>query len=82
MLLTLQVAHQAALSELAACLVPGQPGFGEVLARLNGAEGQPLLSLGNDFKLGGDLADRLAEIDGLSDIKLVPKAGPRLHRAA
>ncbi|WP_379546557.1 DNA polymerase III subunit alpha [Qipengyuania sp. DSG2-2] len=82
MLLTLEVQHQAALSELATCLVPGQPGFGEVQARLTTAEGAPLVSLGNDFKLGGNLADRLMEIDGLANIKLVPKAGPRLHRAA
>ncbi len=82
MLLTLEVATEAALAELAACLTIGQPGHGEVQVRLEAGDARPLLSLGNDFKLGGELADRLGEVDGLSAIKLVPKSGPRLHRAA
>ena len=82
MLLTLTVSNETALSELAACLVPGQPGFGEVQVRLEAGEFRPVLSLGNDYKLAGALADRLGEVDGISEVKLVPKSGPRLHRAA
>lgn len=82
MLLTLEVATEAATAELAACLVPGQPGHGEVQVRLEAGNARPLLTLGNDFKLGGELADRLGQVEGLSAIKLVPKSGPRLHRAA
>ena len=83
MLLTLEVASEAALNELALALQPGPPGHGEVQVALElGGEQRPVLRLGHDYKVDGKLADTLGRIDGLSNITLVPKAGPQLHRAA
>ena len=64
-------------------LQPGPPGHGEVQIALDlGTADSPVLSLGHDYKVDGKLADTLGRIDGLSNIVLVPKAGPKLHRAA
>ncbi len=76
MLLTLDVEHETALRELALALVPGAAGCGEVLARIHAGEGQaPLMRLGRDFALDGDLVDRLASIEGLANVTLVPRRG-------
>ena len=40
------------------------------------------MRLGHDYKVDGKLADTLGRIEGLSNIVLVPKTGPQLHRAA
>ncbi len=83
MLLTLDVASEAALGELALALQPGPPGHGEVQIALDlGVEERPVLRLGHDYKIDGALADTLGRIEGLSNITLVPKTGPQLHRAA
>ena len=83
MLLTLNVESEAALGELALALQPGPPGHGEVQIALDlGTADSPVLRLGHDYKVDGKLADTLGRIDGLSNIVLVPKAGPKLHRAA
>ena len=83
MLLTLNVASETALQELALALQPGPPGHGEVQIALDlGTEQRPMLRLGHDYKVDGKLADTLGKIEGLSNITLVPKTGPKLHRAA
>ncbi|MBB3032731.1 DNA polymerase III subunit alpha [Alteriqipengyuania lutimaris] len=83
MLLTLDVETEAALGELALALQPGPPGHGEVQVALDiGTADHPVLRLGHDYKVDGKLADTLGRIEGLSNIVLVPKTGPKLHRAA
>ncbi|NCP18092.1 MAG: DNA polymerase III subunit alpha [Erythrobacter sp.] len=83
MLLTLDVQSEAALGELALALQPGPPGHGEVQIALDlGDDRRPVMRLGHDYKVDGKLADTLGRIEGLSNIVLVPKAGPKLHRAA
>ena len=83
MLLTLDVASETALQELSLALQPGPPGYGEVQIALDlGSEQRPVLRLGNDFKVDGKLADTLGKIEGIANITLVPKTGPKLHRAA
>ena len=77
MLLTLEVRTVEALQELRLALREGQPGRGEVLARLRIGEGsEPLVRLGRDFDLDGELAERLAHIDGLAHISLTTRMGP------
>ncbi len=57
-------------------LVPGAEGCGEVLARLNAGVGQaPVVRLGRDFQLYGELVERLASIEGLANVSLVPRRG-------
>jgi DNA polymerase-3 subunit alpha len=76
MLLTLDVLTPEALQELRLALGEGEPGRGEVLARLRIGEGDPLVRLGRDFDLDGELAERLAHIDGLANISLTTRRGP------
>jgi DNA polymerase-3 subunit alpha len=76
MVLTLEVWTPDALRELRRALAEGEAGRGEVLARLRIGDGAgPLLRLGRDFELGGELAERLAEIEGLSGISLTARRG-------
>ena len=83
MLLTLEVSSEAALGELALALQPGPPGHGEVQIALDLGRGErPVMRLGHDYKVDGKLADALERIEGISNITLVPKTGPKLHRAA
>ena len=83
MLLTLDVMNETALGELALALQPGPPGHGEVQIALDiGGENRPVLRLGHDYKVDGNLAETLGRVDGLANITLVPKTGPKLHRAA
>jgi DNA polymerase-3 subunit alpha len=77
MLLTLDVRTPEALQELRLALSQGEPGRGEVLARLRIGEGsEPLVRLGRDFDLDGELAERLAHIDGLENVSLTTRRGP------
>jgi DNA polymerase-3 subunit alpha len=76
MLLTLDVLTPEALQELRLALRDGEAGRGEVLARLRTDEGtQPLVRLGRDFDLDGELAERLAHIDGLANVALTTRRG-------
>ena len=51
-------------------------GRGEVLARLKtGGAHEPVLRLGRDFQLDGDLAERLAQIDGVHNVSLSARRG-------
>ncbi len=76
MLLTLDIHSVDALHDLKMELIPGADGRGEVLARLhtgNGAE--PLVRLGRDFQLDGELAERLEQMEGLSNVSLSTRRG-------
>jgi len=70
------VETRAALDALAAALEPGRAGHGEVLVRvrIDGSR-DPLLRLGRDFALGGELVDRLSSVPGLADVALTPVRG-------
>lgn len=81
--LRLEVHTPEALQELALLLVPGAPGKGEVLARLRTASGvQPLVQLGRDFHLDGELAEQVAGIEGITAVALAAKRGPALRLVA
>jgi len=83
MLLTLDVLTAEALQELRLALAPGEPGRGEVIARLRiGEERDPQMRLGRDFNLDGELAERLAEIGGLANVSLTTRKGPSLKLVA
>ena len=74
--LRLEVDRVEALSELALMLTPGAPGKGEVLARLRiGTAGDPLVRLGRDFCLDGELAEQVAAIEGVTGVSLSAKRG-------
>ena len=76
MLLSLDVHDAGALQELRLALAPGQPGHGEVLVRLKtGAEDEPLLRLGRDFALDGDLAEQLTSLPGIGNVSLGVRRG-------
>ncbi|MXO61362.1 DNA polymerase III subunit alpha [Altererythrobacter salegens] len=76
MLLTLDVLTAEALTQLRMALSDGAEGRGEVLARLHIGEPQePLVRLGRDFELDGELVDRLALVDGLENVSLTPRKG-------
>ncbi|QYU68656.1 DNA polymerase III subunit alpha [Leptolyngbya sp. 15MV] len=76
MLLKLEVHEVGALETLKELLVPGVAGNGEVHATIKtGAAREPVLRLGRDFALDGDLAERLADVDGLANVALTTRRG-------
>lgn len=76
MQLTAEVFQPEAIEALATMLEAGQPGHGEVVLHLRiGAEEEPQMLLGRDFKLGGDMLDQLSGIPGLSNVSLKPIRG-------
>ncbi|MCR2833663.1 DNA polymerase III subunit alpha [Parerythrobacter lacustris] len=76
MLLTLDVRDAAALHDLKLELGPGTPGHGEVMVTLRtGADIEPQLRLGRDYALDGELAERLAAIEGLDKVSLTTRRG-------
>jgi DNA polymerase-3 subunit alpha len=76
MVLHLDVLSEAVLPELALLLTGGAEGRGEVLARLHISEGPaPLVRLGSDFMIDGELAERLASLEGLANVSLSAKRG-------
>ncbi|MGN6356350.1 MAG: DNA polymerase III subunit alpha [Novosphingobium sp.] len=71
MILTLEIDRPEAVAELALALPPGPEGRGEVRARLRtGGTEEPLLRLGDSFALDGELAERVATIEGVSKVSL------------
>ena len=76
MVLRLDVHSAAALRDLAQLLPSGADCRGEVIARLctGGAE-EPIVRLGRDFQLDGELAERLASVDGLANVALTTRRG-------
>jgi DNA polymerase-3 subunit alpha len=84
MLLTLNVDRIAAVQELALLLRPGAKACGEVVVRLQLEDGRDqVVRLGRDFELDGDFAERLSEVEGLSEISLTARrAGDHLRLVA
>jgi DNA polymerase-3 subunit alpha len=81
--LRLDITAPEALGELALLLQPGSPGKGEVVARLRtGGPREPLVRLGRDFHLDGDLAEQVAAIPGVAAVGLSAKRGPSLRLVA
>jgi DNA polymerase-3 subunit alpha len=80
MLLQLEVSSPEALGELAALLPRDPAGTGEVRARLRtGGTSEPLIRLGRDFHLDGELVERLIEIDGLANVALSARGDRHLR---
>ena len=76
MLLTLDVHDAGALQELRMALASGQPGHGEVVVRLKtNTDDEPVLRLGRDFALDGELAELLANVPGISNLALGSRRG-------
>ena len=83
MLLTLDVLDTGAIEALAAELSPGPDGRGEVRVRLHtGGTTEPVVRLGGNFHLDGELAERLASLDGLANVQLTTQRGPNLRLVA
>jgi DNA polymerase-3 subunit alpha len=82
--LSLEIGEPEALAALRLLLVPSDDGKGEVLARLHtGAGRDPLVRLGGNFALDGELAERIQEIPGISRVSLRAKpAGAKLRLVA
>jgi DNA polymerase-3 subunit alpha len=77
MVLRLDVLRPEALGNLREMLVGGADGRGEVIVTLRtGGENEPVLRLGRDFQIDGDLAERLASVDGLANVALTARRGP------
>ncbi|MDP3905576.1 DNA polymerase III subunit alpha [Novosphingobium sp.] len=76
MVLQLDISRIDALQELAQLLVRGASGRGEVIARLlTGQDEQPMFRLGTDFQLDGELAERLANVEGIANVSLTAQRG-------
>jgi DNA polymerase-3 subunit alpha len=84
MLLTLEASEPDALHALRLLLAPSGTGTGEVLARLRtGAEHDPLVRLGGNFELDGELAERIQDIPGIMHVSLRAKpSGAHLRLVA
>ncbi len=76
MVLKLDILRPDVLPDLAMLLQRGADGRGEVLARLRTGTGQePLVRLGRDFQLDGEVAERLASLEGLANVSLTARRG-------
>ena len=76
MRLDVEVLDMGGLQGLASLLAPGKPGYGEVVVRLLiGEEEEPLMRLGRDFALNGELVEQLAQVPGLAKVSLRPVTG-------
>ena len=74
MVLTCDIERTGALAELAAVLTGGAEGRGEVLVKLRtGTPAEPVMRLGRDFLLDGELAERLALIEGLGNVSIIAR---------
>ena len=84
MLLTLEVHSEEALQALRLSLTEGEAEKGEVRARLCiGQAREPLILLGRHFALDGELAERLAQVEGLANVALTTQRGsPHLRLVA
>ena len=75
MKLVLEVERAEAFAELAALLVPGEAGKGEVVAKVPTGGRMTELRLGRDFALDGELAEALALIPGVANVALSAQRG-------
>ena len=77
MLLKFDIDRIEAVQELAMMLAPGAEGRGEVEARLHlGGDLVQRVRLGRSFALDGELAERLAEIEGIANVSLTASNRP------
>jgi DNA polymerase-3 subunit alpha len=83
MLLTLDVLDPGAIALLRDELQSGADGRGEVRVRLRtGGAREPQMILGRSFQLDGDLAERLAALDGFANVQLSMQRAPSLRLVA
>jgi DNA polymerase-3 subunit alpha len=83
MTLTVDVDRPEGIFALESELQRGSDGRGEVRVRLRtGDGGGTLLRLGLDFQLDGELAERLASVEGLANVQLTTQRGPNLRLVA
>jgi len=84
MMLTLDVLEPEAMGLLQRELTTGNDGRGEVRVHLRtGGEREPQMVLGRNFQLDGDLAERLASVDGLANVQLTTQQrAPNLRLVA
>ncbi|PKB24898.1 DNA polymerase III alpha subunit [Novosphingobium kunmingense] len=76
MMLKLDVLRAEAFATLRDMLVGGATGRGEVVATLRtGGDTEPVIRLGRDFQIDGDLAERLASVEGLANVVLTARRG-------
>ncbi|MEO5707261.1 MAG: DNA polymerase III subunit alpha [Alteraurantiacibacter sp.] len=76
MLLEVEVLDLAGLTGLAGLLTEGKPAHGEVIVHLAiGETEDPVVRLGRDFALHGELVDQLALLPGLGKVSLRPVTG-------
>ena len=76
MLLRLEVLRPDMFVQLAEMLPRGEDGRGEVVAHVQtGAGKEARICLGKDFHLDGDLAERLASVEGLANVALSARRG-------
>ena len=76
MQLTAEVHQAEAIASLKEVLEIGRAGHGEVVLHLRiGEDDEPQVLLGSDFKLGGDMVDRLSRIPGLANVAISPIRG-------
>jgi len=76
MRLQADIIHQSALSEFRLALAEGSQAAGEVVVRLGMSNGQhATVRLGSRFVLDGELAEKIAEIDGVENVRLEPVRG-------
>ena len=76
MLLTLDVTDPAAIGALQAELAEARGGKDEVLVTLRtGGEEEPMVRLGRDFAVDGELAERLASMAGFARVQLDKRRG-------
>jgi DNA polymerase III subunit alpha len=83
MVLTLDVVSPDGIAALRDTLEPGPEGHGQVRVRLRtGGGSEPEMILGRSFLLDGDLAERLASLDGLANVQLSTQRAPSLRLVA
>ena len=76
MRLQADVMHTGALNEFRLELAEGSEAPGEVVVRLAMGDGQDAtVRLGTKFQLDGELAERVADIDGIENVRLEPVRG-------
>ncbi len=76
MVLSLECDMSEALQALALMLPGGAEGRGEVRCTLRtGAEIEPVMRLGRDFLLDGDLVEQVMAIEGISNVSLTAQRG-------
>ncbi|MBC7492833.1 MAG: DNA polymerase III subunit alpha [Novosphingobium sp.] len=80
MVLSLEVHRPEALSELALMLTRGADAKGEVRARLRtGGPREPLVRLGENFRLDSEIAEKLIGIEGLANVALTARPDRHLR---